>query len=55
MPIKIPNWPEIPQDVVEKLVSATKEKFPNADDTVVRELINSHIQTVREYFQGIQT
>jgi len=45
--------PEIPQEIVEKLVAATKEKFPNADDKVVRELIDSHIETVREYFRNL--
>ena len=45
--------PEIPQEVIEKLVASSKEKLPGVDDAVVRDVIASNIQIVREYFRTL--
>ena len=43
--------PEIPQEVVDQLIKVTKEKLPvPVDDAIIKDIIETHIQTVRDYF-----
>ena len=45
--------PEIPQDVIDRLVASTKEKLPDVDDAVIRDVIATNIQIVREHFRTL--
>lgn len=42
-------YSDLPQEVVEKLVTIAKQKLPDADEAVLRDMIAQHMQVVKDY------
>ena len=47
--IKIP-WPEVPQEVKDRLISVMKEKLPTpVDDAILNDIITTNIEIMKDY------
>ena len=42
-------YSDLPQEIVDRLVAIAKEKLPDADEAVLKEMIAQHMQVVKDY------
>jgi hypothetical protein len=54
--VEILKWPEIPQELTDKLIAVLKEKLPvQVDDAILIDITNTQNKVIEEYLRNLKS